>query len=496
MAEQAARLNGSVRATAAHQRRPYADATALANNCRRIVLQYNCTLHNIAHCSSVHERKLDSVKRVLEMTTLPFDSKLPVTVLSGFLGAGKTTVLNHILANRAGLRVAVIVNDMSEVNVDAALVRDGQAALSRSEERLVEMTNGCICCTLREDLLVEVGRLAREGRFDHLLIESTGISEPMPVAETFSFVDGEGTALADFAEIDAMVTVVDAANFLRDFGSAADLVDRGIGLSGDDRRNVVDLLVDQIEFANVLLLNKCDLVEAADLRIVEGILRSLNPKAELHRIERGRVEPDQILGKRLFCLDEASAQPGWLETPRGQEQSEVDEFGISSFVYRARRPLNVDRLWTALDVEDGILAGVLRSKGFVWLASRHDFAYLWSQAGVCIQVDPAGYWWSALPESEWPADPEFVATTKAEFDGHYGDRRQEIVFIGLDMDRQAIERALGECLLTDEEMRQGPAAWASFADPLPPLEIMGAEEQTEASVSRASLNGSHSTASN
>ncbi|MBL9161606.1 MAG: GTP-binding protein [Planctomycetaceae bacterium] len=412
--------------------------------------------------------------------------ELPVTVLSGFLGAGKTTVLNHVLANRQGLRVAVIVNDMSEVNIDAALVRGGQAALSRTEEKLIEMTNGCICCTLREDLLQEVAALAKEGRFDYLLIESTGISEPMPVAETFTFEDEQGESLSAVAKLDTMVTVVDARNFLNDFGSADDLVDRSIGLSEEDVRNVVDLLVDQIEFANVILLNKCDLVDEAERMTLLGLLRNFNPRARIIEIERGQIDPKMILGTRLFDLGEASAQPGWLEVPRGAEQPETDEYGITSFVYRARRPFHAARLWRKLDEEDGILASVVRSKGFMWLASRHDYAYVWSQAGVCVQLNLTGQWWAATPKEEWPGDAETIAEVTREFVEPFGDRRQEIVFIGLDMDRVVIESLLEECLLTDDEMAEGPAAWARYEDPLPAIEIDS--EESDASYLPPSLN--------
>jgi G3E family GTPase len=399
------------------------------------------------------------------------DQRLPVTVLSGFLGAGKTTVLNHILANRSGLRVAVIVNDMSEVNIDAMLVRGSGTALSRTEERLVEMTNGCICCTLREDLLQEVADLAKEGRFDYLLIESTGISEPMPVAETFTFVDETGQSLSDLAQLDTMVTVVDGCNFLRDFGSKDGLDDRQIGMSSEDERDVVDLLTDQVEFANVILLNKCDLIDEEEKITVLGFLRNLNPKARVIETKRGCIDPAMILGTGLFSIDEASTQPGWLEVPRGEEQPETDEYGITSFVYRARRPLHASRLWASLDREDGILTGVLRSKGFLWIASRHDQAVTWSQAGVSVQLNHAGTWWAAVPSAEWPDDipenAELLADIRREFDGPYGDRRQEIVFIAIDPDRTRIESRLNECLLTDEEIKAGPAAWAFYEDPLP-----------------------------
>lgn len=396
---------------------------------------------------------------------------LPVTILSGFLGAGKTTVLNHVLANREGLRVAVIVNDMSEVNIDASLVRGGQASLSRTEEKLVEMTNGCICCTLREDLLLEVAELARDGRFDYLLVESTGISEPMPVAETFTFADEEGRSLSDVAKLDTMVTLVDSKNFLLDFGSSDDLVDREMGLSEEDERNVVDLLTDQVEFANIIILNKCDLIDEAEKLTLLGILRNLNPKARIIEAEYGQVLPSAIMGTGLFSVDEASAQPGWLEVPRGEEQPETDEYGISSFVFRARRPFHAGRLWGKLEQENGILSGVIRSKGFLWIASRHDQAFIWSQAGVSVQINPAGLWWAAAPEEEWPEDTpenqELLADIKFEFQGKYGDRRQEIVLIGMDMDRPVIESMLEDCLLTDEEMKLGPKAWEDYEDPLP-----------------------------
>ncbi|MDA7980357.1 MAG: GTP-binding protein [Pirellulales bacterium] len=403
----------------------------------------------------------------------PSQSRLPVTVLSGFLGAGKTTMLNHILANRERMRVAVIVNDMSEINIDASLVRDGGANLSRTEEQLVEMTNGCICCTLREDLLVEVARLAGEGRFDYLLIESTGISEPMPVAETFTFEDEEGNSLSKIAQLDTMVTVVDAGNFMKDFGSWDDLADRRMGLDDTDDRNIVDLLVDQVEFANVIVINKTDLVSPYDLELLEQIIRRLNPKAEILHATEARVPVSTILGTGRFQLAEAEGMPEWLAVPRGEEQTETEEYGISSFVYRRDRPFHPKRLSEVLDgdLDDGLFSGVLRSKGLMWIASRHDWAYDWSQAGCSIRLNPAGFWWAAAPEEEWPDDEELVAEIRSNSFGEHGDRHQELVFIGQGLDQQGIERILDQCLVNDLEFAQGPGVWSNFEDPLPPIEL-------------------------
>lgn len=392
---------------------------------------------------------------------------LPVTVLSGFLGAGKTTVLQHILHNRHGLKVALIVNDMSEINIDAALVA-GEASLNYQQEKLVEMSNGCICCTLREDLLIEVSQLAKSGKFDYLVIESTGISEPLPIAETFTFRDEQGISLSDIARLDTMVTVVDAVNFSKDYFAAQSLAEMDENLGEDDERTLSDLLVEQVEFADVILVSKTDLVSAQEVENLLAVLRTLNTQAKIYPIQQGQIDLDKIINTQLFSFEQAQQAAGWLKEMRGEHLPESEEYGIAAVNFVARTPFHPQRFWNFLHQDWQQNQGrLLRAKGYFWLSSRLKMAGVMSQAGGVLRHGGAGYWWAAVPETEWPTEQDYLDRIAEKWHEEVGDCRQELVFIGQNLPSDILLTQLNACLLTEAEMAEGIQYCEKLPDPFP-----------------------------
>lgn len=401
------------------------------------------------------------------MTALDFE-KLPVTVLSGFLGAGKTTVLSHILNNREGKKVAVIVNDMSEINIDSSILKN-EVSLNRSEEKLVEMSNGCICCTLREDLLLEVNELAKNGRFDYLVIESTGISEPLPVAETFTFEDEDGVSLAEVANLDTMITVVDAVNFLQDYEQAKLLQESGESLGEEDERSVADLLVDQVEFADVILVSKTDLVSKDEIKRLTAILKTLNTSARIIPIAQGKIDVDQVLNTKLFDFERAQQAPGWLKEMRGEHIPETEEYGIGSFSYQARTPFHPEKFHNFLHNTEAY-GKLIRSKGYFWLATRPEFAGQWSQAGGIARYGFGGMFWKAVPKDDWPTEEDYLESIMENWQEPFGDMRQELVFIGQGLNQDGMTSALNDCLLSNDELMRGKEYWLELNAPFPQWE--------------------------